>query len=76
MPMTEAQRRANRKWDAANYTHLPCKVRKDRADAFRAACRDGGTSPNAVLTAAMNAYMDDHGGWEYWKQQSTQGPGS
>ena len=70
MPMTDAQRRANRKWDAANYTQLPCMVRRDKAEAFRAACYADGTSPNAVLVAAMNDYMAAHGGWEQWLDQT------
>ena len=70
MPMTDAQRRANRKWDAANYTQLPCKVRRDKADAFRSACREAGTTPNAVLTAAMQAFMESHGGWDEWLQKT------
>lgn len=66
MPMSEAQRRANRKWANANITNLSCKVRKDKAEAFKAACYANDTSPNAVLVAAMNAFMETHGGWETW----------
>ena len=66
MPMTESQRKANRKWDSAHYTQLPCKIRKDKADAFRAACKAAGTSPNAVLNAAADAFMQERGGWDTW----------
>lgn len=66
MPMTEAQRKANRKWDTAHYTQLPCKIRREKADAFRAACLAAGTRPNTVLTAAVDAFMQDHGGWDAW----------
>ena len=71
MPMTEAQRRANRKWDAAHYTQLPCKIRKEKADAFRAACQDAGTTPNAILTAAVDAFMQERGGWDAWMIDTT-----
>ena len=66
MPMTESQRKANRKWDSAHYTQLPCKIRKDKADAFRAACKAAGTSPNAVLNAAADSFMQERGGWDTW----------
>ena len=64
--MTEAQRKANRKWDSAHYTQLPCKIRKDKAEAFKSACYAAGTTPNAVLTAAADTFMADHGGWDAW----------
>ena len=70
MPTSEAQKRANRKWTNANITNLSCKVRKDKAEAFKAACYADGTSPNAVLVAAMNDYMAAHGGWEQWLDQT------
>ncbi len=66
MPMTDAQRRANRKWAANNITQLSCKMRKDKAEAFKAACYAAGTTPNAVLTAAAEAFMAEHGGWDAW----------
>lgn len=62
MSLTEAKRRANNKWDAANMTVLGCKVRKDRAEQFKAACKDAGTTPNAVFNEAINKFMDDKGG--------------
>ena len=64
MAMTEAQRRANRKWDSAHYTTMAYKVRKERADAFRAATKAAGTTPNAIFSAAADAFMQEHGGWD------------
>lgn len=61
MPLTEAKRRANNKWSAANMTVLGCKVRKDKAAVFKAACRERGTTPNAVFTAAMDKFLDNGG---------------
>lgn len=58
MPLTEAKRRANNKYIAAHMTVLGCKVRKDRAEQFKAACKARGTTPNAVFIAAINAFMD------------------
>ena len=58
MALTDAKRRANNKYIAANMTVLGCKVRKDKADRFRAACKAAGTTPNAVFTAAMDRLLD------------------
>ena len=58
MAMTDAQRRANRKWDKAHNTVLSCKLRSEEAEAFKAACREDGTTPNAVFLAALRSYME------------------
>ena len=76
MPMTDAQRRASRKWDAAHYTQLPCKIRRDQAAAFRAACYANGTTPNAVLLSAVRGYMDTVGGWDAWMTAGTDDTGT
>ena len=61
MGLSESKRRANNKWDAANMTVLGCKVRRDRAEQFKAACKKSGTSPNAIFLAAMEKFMEEHG---------------
>jgi NRPS condensation-like uncharacterized protein len=61
MGLSESKRRANNKWDAANMTVLGCKVRRDRAEQFKAACKKNGTSPNAIFMAAMEKFMEEHG---------------
>lgn len=58
MSLTNAQRRANNKYIAANMTVLGCKIRKDKAEQFKAACKNAGTTPNAVFTAAINRFME------------------
>ena len=60
MPITDAKRRANAKWDKDNMTVLGCKVRKDKADKFKAMCKNAGTTPNAIFTAAMDLFMAEH----------------
>lgn len=62
MALTDAKRRANNKYIAANMTVLGCKVRKDRAEEFKAACKAAGTTPNAVFTAAINKFMEEQKG--------------
>lgn len=58
MSLTDSQRRANNKYIAAKMTVLGCKIRKDRAEQFKAACKAAGTTPNAVFTTAINRFMD------------------
>ena len=60
MPISNAKRNANNKWDATNMTVVGCKVRRDKADLFKAACKAAGTTPNAVFTTAMDRFMKDH----------------
>lgn len=59
MPLTEAKRKANNKYSAAHYTVIGCKVRKEYAEEFRAACAAAGTTPNAVLKAAADKFLKD-----------------
>lgn len=57
--VSETQKKARNKWDAANMTVLGCKVRKDKAEQFKAACKAAGTTPNAVFTAAIQQFMEE-----------------
>ncbi len=61
MSLTEAKRKANNKYIAANMTVLGCKVRRDKAERFKAACKEAGTTPNAVFTGAIDTFMEEHG---------------
>ena len=54
--VTEARKRANAKWDKENMTILGCRVKKDYAARFRAACVAAGTTPNAVLKQAADDF--------------------
>ena len=57
MPLTEAKRRANDKYLAANYTVLGVKVRKDYAEEVRKKAKERGDTVNAILKAALDKYM-------------------
>lgn len=57
--VTEAKKRSNAKWDKENMTMLGCKVRKTKADEFKAACKLSGTTPNAVFRRAMDDFLAD-----------------
>lgn len=59
--LTEKQKKSRNKWDAANMTVLGCKVRRDKAEQFKVACKKNGTSPNAIFMAAMEKFMEEHG---------------
>ena len=60
MAMTEARKRANAKWDAANMKVISCKARAETVEAFKRLCNENGVTPNSVLTAAMEAYVAEH----------------
>ena len=59
--LTEKQKKSRNKWDAANMTVLGCKVRRDKAEQFKAVCKKNDTSPNAIFMAAMEKFMEEHG---------------
>ena len=61
MALTDAKRRANNKYIAAHMTVLGCKMRKDKAEAFKAACKAAGTTPNAVFAKAALEFMEREG---------------
>lgn len=52
--ISEAQKRAKRKYDAANMTKAGCTMRRTKYEVFRAACEKLGTNPNAVFLAAVD----------------------
>lgn len=56
--VSRAKRASNNKWDAENMVVLGCKVKREKADAFRAACKASGTTPNAVFTRAIDDYLN------------------
>ena len=58
--VTEARKRANAKWDKENMVVLACKVKRETAEQFKAACAAQGTTSNAVLQQAVKAYLEEH----------------
>lgn len=60
MALTDAKRKANNKYIAANMTVLGCKVRKDKAERFKTVCKLRETSPNAIFTAAMDSFLAEY----------------
>lgn len=60
MPLSEAKKRSNAKWDAANMAVVSVKMRKDLAAQLTAAAKANGTTRNAVLLAAAREYIRTH----------------
>lgn len=58
--VTEARKRANAKWDKENMVVLACKVKRETAEQFKAACAAQGTTSNAVLQQAVKAYLEEY----------------
>lgn len=58
MPKTDAMRRAQNKWDAANRATLGVRVSKDESERFRAICEASGQTVNAALVEYVRACLD------------------
>ena len=59
MPRSEAQKRADRKYEAKNIKTLTAKVRKDLAEVFIELCVSEGKTVNAKLTEMVMQYVKD-----------------
>lgn len=57
MAQTDAQKRAAKKYQAAHLASVGIKLRKEDAEAFKAACKAAGTTPSAVLRDAITRFM-------------------
>lgn len=53
MPLSESRIRANRKYDAEKMTVVGCKISRTKAEEFRLACDQLGTTKYAVLKEAV-----------------------
>ena len=57
--LTDAQRRANNKWDKENMSNISCKMRQEIAEEFKAAAKANGTTPNALIRAWIDGYIQN-----------------
>ena len=55
MPVSEAKKRNNAKWDADNMSTLGCRMLKSEADAFRTYCQERGQTVSETLAAFVRA---------------------
>ena len=54
------QRRTTRQeYDAARFATVGAKMRREDADAFRAACAAAGTTPSAYLAACALSFIEE-----------------
>ena len=60
---SEAKKRSDNKYDLAHFTVIGCKVKKEDAANFKAACKDHGTTPNEVFKKAMASFMEYPEDW-------------
>lgn len=58
MPKTDAQRRANAKWEAKAYKRLVVRVRVEEFDEISAAIEASGESINGYIMKAIRERMD------------------
>lgn len=54
---TDTQRRARNKWDAENMSVIPCKLKREIAERFKAAAKSNGTTPNELIRGWIAAYL-------------------
>ena len=59
MPLSEAKKAANKKWDAVNMQNLSVKVRRDYAERIKAAAAAAGTTPSTIMRKALDDFMQD-----------------
>lgn len=57
MPLSEARKKANKKWDAANMTNFSVKLRRDYAERIKAAAAAAGTTPSTIMRNALDDFM-------------------
>jgi len=58
--ITEASKQCKKNWDAANLTIIGCRATKEKAKLFHKACKAAGTNANAVLSATVNKFIEEH----------------
>ena len=57
MPVSDAKKASNAKWDAANMAYQTVKVNKTLLEEFKELCAANGDKVNTVLREAMEEYV-------------------
>ena len=60
--VSEAQKKAARKWDSENLTNICIRVRKEYAQRVHEICRANGTTASAIMREAIDTYMQANDG--------------
>jgi len=59
MPLSDARKKANKKWDSENMQIVACKIRKDTAAKFKEVSKSNGTTPNELLRNFIQEYIQE-----------------
>lgn len=59
MPISEARKRANKKWNNENLTSFTVKLNKEKTEKFRAAAAAAGTTPTTVIKQAIENFIEN-----------------
>ena len=59
MPLSDAKKAANKKWDAANMEKIGVQVRKTYAAAVKEKAAREGISVSSILKAALDDFLGD-----------------
>lgn len=57
MPISDARRRANEKWNAKNIVKVGCNVSRSLHDQFKKACEAQGDTMHSVLRDCIENYV-------------------
>lgn len=60
MPISEARKRANKKWNTENLTSFTVKLNKEKTEKFRAAAAAAGTTPTTIIKQAIETFIRDN----------------
>lgn len=60
MPISEARKRANKKWNTENLTSFTVKLNKEKTEKFRAAAAAAGTTPTTIIKQAIEKFIQDN----------------
>ena len=58
MSKSPKKQASDNRWDAANLKLVAVRIRKEKAEAFKAKCKERGTSCYAVLKRAIEDFME------------------
>lgn len=60
MPLSEARKRANKKWDAAHMATVTMRDNRDKIAAYKAAAARAGTTISAVMRKALDKLLEEY----------------
>ena len=60
MPVSEAKKKANKKWNNENLTSFCIKLNKQKTELFRLAAARNNTTPSTVIREAIEQYIKDN----------------